>query len=94
VFQGRFKAIPVDKQNYLPALSRYVVMNPRVQDHIARQDGQGPRPLPPVELPATVGEVTPPPLLDTAALLVQFAATAPATHRTSMPSALSIDTIT
>ena len=28
VFQGRFKAIVVDKDNYLLALARYVVLNP------------------------------------------------------------------
>jgi putative transposase len=76
VFQGRFKAILVDKQNYLLELSRYVVLNPvrakRVKDP-GRYRWSSYR--------ATVGEVTPPPFLDTADLLLQFAATAPAAQR-------------
>lgn len=76
VFQGRFKAILVDKQTYLLELSRYVVLNPvrakRVKDP-GRYRWSSYR--------ATVGEVTPPPFLDTAALLLQFAATVPAAQR-------------
>jgi REP element-mobilizing transposase RayT len=37
VFQGRFKAILVEKDSYLLELARYVVLNPRT-----RQDGWKP----------------------------------------------------
>ena len=76
VFQGRFKAILVDKQNYLLELSRYVILNPvraRMVKNPARYRWSSYR--------ATLGEVTPPPFLDTAALLFEFAATAPAARR-------------
>lgn len=76
VFQGRFKAIVVDRQNYLLELSRYVVLNP-VRAKVVKDPGRYRW----SSYRATVGEVTPPPFLDTAALLFQFAATAPAAQR-------------
>jgi len=76
VFQGRFKAILVDKQNYLLELSRYVVLNP-VRAKAVKDPGRYRW----SSYRATVGEVSPPPFLDTAALLVQFAATTPAAQR-------------
>lgn len=76
VFQGRFKAILVDKQNYLLELSRYVVLNP-VRAKAVKDPGRYRW----SSYRATMSEVSPPPFLDTAALLVQFAATTPAAQR-------------
>jgi len=67
VFQGRYKAIHVDKQSYLLELSRYVVLNPVRAQMVHRA----------VEWPwssyrATVGEVSAPLWLNTEWLLSSF----------------------
>ncbi|MGQ0579710.1 MAG: transposase [Betaproteobacteria bacterium] len=76
VFQGRFKAILVDEQNYLLELSRYVVLNP-VRTKAVKDPGRYRW----SSYRATVGEVSPPSFLDTASLLDQFAAITPAAQR-------------
>ena len=67
VFQGRFKAFVVEKQNYLMALSAYIVLNP-VRAKIFRQpnDWQW------SSYSATVGKVSAPEWLDTSYIMEQF----------------------
>jgi len=76
VFQGRFKAILVDKQSYLLELSRYVVLNP-VRAKMVKDPGRYRW----SSYRATLGEVGSPPYLDSAALLSQFADTSAAAQR-------------
>ncbi len=67
LFQGRFKAIVVERDSYLLELCRYVVLNPlraRMVKHIAR--------YPWSSYPATMGRVASPDWLQTDWLLSQF----------------------
>jgi putative transposase len=76
VFQGRFKAIVVDKQAYLLELSRYVVLNPvraRMVKTPARYRWSSYR--------ASAGLQDPPGFLDAPALLAHFAGSPPAARR-------------
>jgi DNA-directed RNA polymerase specialized sigma24 family protein len=76
VFQGRFKAIVVDKQTYLLELSRYVVLNPvraRIVRDPARYRWSSYR--------ASAGLEAPPAFLDAPALLAHFAEASPAARR-------------
>ncbi len=76
VFQGRFKAIVVDKQTYLLELSRYVVLNPvraRMVRDPARYRWSSYR--------ASAGLEASPAFLDAPALLAHFAETLPAARR-------------
>jgi len=67
LFQGRFKAILVDKNNYLLELCRYVVLNPmRVRK--VRAPGNWPW----SSYRAMVGEAEAPKWLGTSAMLAQF----------------------
>jgi len=67
VYQGRYKAILVDKDNYLLELSRYVVLNP-VRAGMVRSAGAWPW----SSYRATVGRVHPPSWLETDEVLSQF----------------------
>lgn len=76
VFQGRFKAIVVDKQPYLLELSRYVVLNPvraRVVRDPARYRWSSYR--------VSAGLDPLPPWVDAPALLAHFAESLPAARR-------------
>jgi REP element-mobilizing transposase RayT len=76
VFQGRFKAIVVDKQAYLLELSRYVVLNPvraKMVRNPARYRWSSYR--------ASAGLEDLPAFLDAAALLAYFAESLPAARR-------------
>ena len=69
VFQGRFKAVLVDKDNYLLELSRYVVLNPLRAKMVRRLDQwQWSSYL------ATCGQATKPDWLQVDFILAQFAA--------------------
>ncbi|MGH8677716.1 MAG: transposase [Burkholderiales bacterium] len=76
VFQGRFKAILIDKQSYLLELSRYVVLNP-VRAKMVKDPGRYRW----SSYRASVGEQAVPEFLDTGALLSKFAATVPTAQR-------------
>ena len=67
VFQGRFKAIHVDKETYLLELARYVVLNP-VRAGMMKDIADWPW----SSYPATVGSTAPPPWLETDWLLSHF----------------------
>lgn len=67
LFQGRFKAILVEKESYLLELARYVVLNP-VRAGVARS----PRDWPWSSYLATAGYVEPPPFLTVDWILSQF----------------------
>ena len=67
VFQGRFKAILVDQDNYLLELTRYVVLNP-VRAGMVKH----PRQYPWSSYRAMVGQAPAPPWLATDGLLAQF----------------------
>lgn len=67
VFQGRYKAILVDKEAYLLELSRYVVLNP-VRAHMV----QDPADWPWSSYRATLGQSPAPPWLQTEMLLAYF----------------------
>lgn len=71
VFQGRFKAIVVDRDAYLLELSRYVVLNP-VRAHMVMHAADWPW----SSYLATVGEAAKPGWLHTDWLLSQFGANA------------------
>lgn len=67
LFQGRYKAILVERQNYLLELARHVVLNPlrlKVVRNLAR--------YPWSSYPATAGEKRPPVWLHTDSILEQF----------------------
>lgn len=68
LFQGRYKAILVDKDAYLLELSRYVVLNP-VRARMVKRPNQWPW----SSYHAMVGAQNPPKWLIVDALLVQFA---------------------
>lgn len=70
VFQGRFKAIVVDKEGYLLELARYIVLNPVRAGMLADA-----KDWPWSSYGAIVGSVAAPPWLATDALLGQFAPT-------------------
>lgn len=67
LFQGRFKAVLVDTDNYLLELTRYVVLNP-VRAHMVESPGDWPW----SSYLATTGQVDVPDWLETDALLAQF----------------------
>ena len=67
VYQGRYKAILVDKDNYLLELSRYVVLNP-VRAGMVKSAGAWSW----SSYRATVGRLHPPSWLETNAILSQF----------------------
>jgi REP element-mobilizing transposase RayT len=70
VFQGRFKAILIERESYLLELARYIVLNPvraRVVDHPARYRWSS--------YQATVGKTAKAPWLTTDWVLSQFAKT-------------------
>lgn len=67
VFQGRYKAILVERDSYLLELSRYVVLNP-VRAAMVKHARQWPW----SSYRAIVGEASPPPWLNTAWLLGHF----------------------
>ena len=69
VFQGRFKAILVEKDSYLLELARYVVLNP-LRARMIRQLDQWPW----SSYPATCGRVAKPDWLQTDFILSQFSA--------------------
>ncbi|MHB1677082.1 MAG: transposase [Sulfuriferula sp.] len=67
LFQGRYKAILIQKENYLLELSRYVVLNPlRAQMVNSLADWRW------SSYPSIMGQETPPSWLDTDWLLSQF----------------------
>ena len=69
LFQGRYKAILVQKDSYLLELSRYIVLNPlRVQTRRVNHLNQWPW----SSYPATMGKSTSPEWLDTDWILSQF----------------------
>lgn len=76
LFQGRFKGILVDKDNYLLELTRYVVLNP-VRAQMVRQPGQWPW----SSYRAMVGEAPVPAWLATDGLLSQFGKRRPEARR-------------
>lgn len=67
VFQGRFKAVMVQREGYLLELARYVVLNP-VRAGMCNQPDDWPW----SSYQAMVGQVTPPPWLQVRWLLSQF----------------------
>lgn len=68
VFQGRYKAILVERDSYLLELARYVVLNP-VRAGMVEDAGQWPW----GSYASTVGAAAPPPWLQTDWVLGQFA---------------------
>ncbi len=70
VFQGRYKAILVEKERYLLELARYVVLNP-VRARMVRDPGEWPW----SSYGAMVGDVSPPDWLETRWILSVFGAT-------------------
>ena len=68
VFQGRYKAIHVDKDSYLLELSRYIVLNP-VRARMVRGVGQWPW----SSYAITISQESPKPWLNTEWLLAAFA---------------------
>jgi REP element-mobilizing transposase RayT len=76
VFQGRFKALLVQKDNYLLELCRYIVLNPVRAGYVsAAQEWKW------SSYGATSGLVKKPPFLHTDWILGQFADTLPAARR-------------
>ncbi|HEU0186325.1 MAG TPA: transposase [Gallionellaceae bacterium] len=76
LFQGRYKAILVERQNYLLELARHVVLNPlrlKVVRNLAR--------YPWSSYPATAGEKQSPPWLHTQWILEQFGRTSKVAQR-------------
>jgi putative transposase len=69
VFQGRYKAVLVEKDSYLLELARYVVLNP-LRAKMVRQIEQWPW----SSYPATCGQVPKPDWLNTDFILSQFGA--------------------
>jgi putative transposase len=69
VFQGRFKAILVERDSYLLELARYVVLNP-LRAKMVRRVEQWPW----SSYPATCGQQTKPDWLQTDFILTQFSA--------------------
>ena len=69
VFQGRFKAILVEKDSYLLELARYVVLNPLRAKMVRRIDQ-----WPWSSFAATCGQAARPPWLEVGFILSQFAA--------------------
>jgi hypothetical protein len=69
VFEGRFKAVVVQKQAHLLELHRYIVLNP-VRAGLARRPGDWPW----SNYRATSGAITPPPWLEVGGTLALFAA--------------------
>ena len=67
VFQGRYKGILVEKDNYLLELSRYIVLNP-VRARMVRSAKEWPW----SSYRATVGQAKPHPLLTTDCILGNF----------------------
>ncbi len=67
VFQGRYKAVLVEKESYLLELARYVVLNP-VRAGMVSEVGDWPW----SSYPAMLGEFVPPAWLQTGWLLGQF----------------------
>jgi len=67
LFQGRFKGILVEKDNYLLELARYIVLNP-----VRAQMVRSVRDWPWSSYPATVGEQQPPAFLTVEQILIQF----------------------
>ena len=67
VFQGRYKGILVEKDNYLLELSRYIVLNP-VRVRMVRSAKEWPW----SSYRATVGQAKPHPLLTTDCILGNF----------------------
>ena len=67
VYQGRYKAILVDKDSYLLELTRYVVLNP-VRARMVKSPGAWPW----SSYRAMIGRVQPPGWLQTDGLLRQF----------------------
>jgi len=76
VFQGRFKAILVERERYLLELARYIVLNP-----VRAKMVKNPSRYPWSSYPATVGAVAPPSWISTDWLLSQFAKTRPVAQR-------------
>jgi putative transposase len=76
LFQGRFKAILVDKDSYLLELTRYVVLNP-VRAGLVEQPGAWPW----SSYRAMAGEAPAPTWLATEALLAQFGSRRSETRR-------------
>ena len=76
VFQGRFKAILVERESYLLELARYIVLNP-----VRAKVVKNPDRYPWSSYPATVGAVASPACLSTDWLLGQFAKTRPVAQR-------------
>ena len=68
LFQGRYKAILIDKDNYLLELTRYVVLNPTRARGMVRRIEDWPW----SSYPAMVGTVIPPEWLTTDWVLSQF----------------------
>jgi len=68
MFQGRFKAILVDKESYLPELARYFLLNP-----VRAKAVRSARDWPWSSYRATVGVVDPPAFLAIDWILSQFA---------------------
>ncbi len=67
VFQGRFKAILVDKDSYLLELARYVVLNPLRANMVPRLEQ-----WPWSSFPATCGQTAKPDWLEVDFVLAQF----------------------
>ena len=67
VFQGRYKAIMVEKQNYLVEFSRYIVLNP-VRTKMVRAAKDWPW----SSYRATIGQVSTPAWLTTELMLASF----------------------
>ena len=76
VFQGRFKAILVERERYLLELARYIVLNP-----VRAKMVKHPSRYPWSSYPATVGAIAPPSWISTDWLLSQFAKTRPVAQR-------------
>ena len=76
VFQGRFKAILVERDSYLLELARYIVLNP-----VRAKVVKNPDRYPWSSYPATVGAVVSPACLSTDWLFSQFAKTRPVAQR-------------
>lgn len=76
VFQGRFKAILVERERYLLELARYIVLNP-----VRAKMVKNPSRYPWSSYPATVGAVALPSWISTDWLLSQFAKTRPVAQR-------------
>ena len=76
LFQGRYKAILVQKEAYLLELTRYVLLNPLRARMVESLDD-----WPWSSFPCAIGQQAPPPWLDTDWLLGQFATQRSSAHR-------------